>query len=556
MATLTPDQKIKLSRAGIAPSTIAAYQLGTISSAGREKVNTVLNGGFKLGPANPPKPSVAAPSRTPINIGDLGTAGRLLDRANQPPTPKVSLRDKLAGPVPFGGVPAKRTPAPPPVYGRNGNTSPNGIYQPTAAQTIPLKPTAQTGPTGPTGGLGDVLPKGRGPSSISNQILDLPASPTLGEPPPFPGAPAYPDINLPEFVDRSAEMEAKARAAYAAAYAPLYQSLEMGKTNATQNQQRSDQVIAGLYAGLANDFNTSGQQQAQQYQQKGQESQASGANQQNFYNQGAANAQNYNSQMAGAANTEGASRRSDLVQQLNNVLSQFDQQKLGYQSQEAVGAIQQGNVLTQRDADQQQQRINNILQTTGIQDSRTAAAASAAIQAWEAQYGAQKDQYGAQRDAFNDQVAQRDAQLAALTAAQKDAYQKSEDERKNRQTETGLIIDANKAGGTIDPTTGQVSFPGTTDEPVTPLPGTPEFDDQPAATKITIMGDQLDPGRGNEYLDFFYEFMRTHDPINFNAQNFSDQVAEEAGKRGLNRRVASQLAPEFWVNIQTAGRKQ
>jgi hypothetical protein len=639
MATITPQQETWLKQALFTPAQITQLKTGAAGPELQNAANRVIqNKGSFLGGGTSVKTNPIGGSRSVSNPFDLGVIGGALNRA--PTTPGTSLRQKLSGPVPFGGVPATSrltpiTPMPAPAkgYPTTGNSTNYGTGAGGIGGRFALPSASRN--------TGDVLPKGGGP--VGNRaapplIPDAPSFPQLPPPvdpgpaipfpeaPPFPDAPSYPEINVPDLVVR--DFLDKAKQQYAEAYAPLYQALDIGKQNATGNQQHSDAVIKGLYEGLANDFNAAGVAQSQQYKQSGQESQAvaqalqnkigdiygggdqqtsdfaaslgqapagqeavaqgngerqfqqaeaatSGANQQNFYNQGAANAQNYNTQMAGAANTEGAGRRSDLVKQLNDVLSQYDQQKLGYKSEEAQGAIQQSNVLSRQDLETQQNRINNILSEAGINDSRIASAYSAAIQAYEAKYGYNKDVFNAQtgqqqsdlarRDAarqeiigqntavYNDQMARRDAQMAAIAAAQKAAAEAQQTGIENSQKDAQILAQLREAGLMPDPNNEGQYIPITSGASGAPVPGTPEFKDASSGAQFIAMVNQMDPtANGQKYLDFFNEFMSKHDPAQFNPQSLSFQAAQEAEGAGLNAQIVSKMAPNFWSLFQLA----
>lgn len=635
MATITPQQETWLKQALFTPTQIAQIRSGAAGPELQNAANRVIqNKGSFLGGGTSVQTNPIGGSRSVSNPFNLGTIPNVL--SNPPSKPGISLRDKLSGPVPFGGVPAQRAPvaAPKPssgvIYG-----SPEYWAQQNKPAPV-SRPPAQTIPLRPGGATGDVLPKGQGP--VASQIPGMPQFPGLPpavdpgpaipfpEAPPFPDAPAYPEINVPDLVIR--DFLDKAKQQYADAYAPLYQSIDIGKQNAADSQHNSDQVIAGLYSGLAQDFNNSGVAQAQQYKDAGVQSQAvaqalqnkigdiygggnqqtndfaaslgqapagqevtannngerqfqqaeaatSGANQQNFYNQGAANAQNYNTQMAGAANTEGAGRRSDLVKQLNDVLSQYDQQKLGYKSEEAQGAIQQSNVLSAKDLETQQNRINNILSESGINDSRIASTYAAAIQAYEAKYGYNKDVFDAatgqqnadlaRRDAarqeiigqntavYNDQVARRDAQMAAIAAAQKAAEDAKQTGITNSQKDLEILAKLREAGLQPDPNSPGKYIPVTAGTSGGVVPGTPEFKDASSGAQFVAMVNQLDPTvDGNKYLDFFNEFMSKHDPAQFNPQSLAFQAAQEAQGAGLNAEIVSKMAPNFWSLFQLA----
>lgn len=435
---LSQSQVQKLRAAGVPESTIAAFKVGTLNptSGIGTKINNILSGSTTSGLSAGILPPGAAGGRSSYGTPRAAYSGP--PARTGPFNPFQNLASTGFSRDNLGSGPAATPKYQTPKVTYNGPTTP-GAFGP----GIPNGPTNTFKNGIPNLGLGDEIansgPADQAPGAGIFDGLTAPA------------APVFPDINVPDLVVR--DFLDPAKRAYAEAYAPLYEAVEVGKNNARGQQQNSDQVLAGLYSGLANDVKQAGQQEAAQYAASGQQAQATsqalqdrigqiygssaqgtndlaaslgqgqaagelnanadterrfqqaeaakeGANQQDSYTQGAQAAQSYSGQVANAANTEGAGRRADLISQLSSILSQYDQQALGYKNQEAVGAIQQSNVLADRDMSQQQANINNILQTTGINDNRVTAT------------------YGAQQSAYQAALQQRQAEAEALASAQ------------------------------------------------------------------------------------------------------------------------------------------
>jgi hypothetical protein len=150
-------------------------------------------------------------------------------------------------------------------------------------------------------------------------------------------------------------------------------------------------------------------------------------------------------------------------------------------------------------------------------------------------------------------MARRDAQMAAIAAAQKAAAEAQQTGIENSQKDAQILAQLREAGLMPDPNNEGQYIPITSGASGAPVPGTPEFKDASSGAQFIAMVNQMDPtANGQKYLDFFNEFMSKHDPAQFNPQSLSFQAAQEAEGAGLNAQIVSKMAPNFWSLFQLA----
>lgn len=603
--SLSTAQVQRLRTAGVAQSIIRDYQLGRLSpiTGTANHIRNLLQG----------VPS----AQSPVSLSSLGSASARSYQPSKPVVNSSNygygMQDLSNAPrLAVGSVlpPDSGTRAPLPSWGSAGSGTasgsrvapvtykgPNdpGVFGPGISNTNKIVYT-DAEQAANDAALDNRTP-GRQAEIDQNTINNQPA-------PVPPSAPVYAPLNIPDIVMR--DFLDKAKQQYAAAYAPLYQALDLGKANAQGQQTRSDAVIAGLYKGLANETQASGATQAAQYKQSGNAAQAQaqalqgkigdiyngsnsdeaalarslgqesaagslitnnaterqfqqgeaakqGAAQQASYTQGGQAAQDYATQMAGAARTEGAGRRSDLVAQLADVLSNYDQQRLGYKSQEATGAIQQSNQLSQQDLNQQQNRVQTLLSEAGINDNRTNAT------------------YGAQRTAYQDQIDARNAELQRLSGIQTADAARLQNEIDNnfkaRQIALDERIAANKGvslNAYGDPVTGGGTSGTQGGTPTKPDSNTavtqqaqaaqqhyaPNDTNPPEAYSALIhglkYGDPNDPFRATAALGGRPDPASPDTQPRYDKESFVNEAVKQAQIKGLNPDVAAAAAATFF----------
>lgn len=382
--------------------------------------------------------------------------------------------------------------------------------------------------------------------AIDDPSLTGPTPPDISQFQPTSYTP--PVLERRDFTDQANQLAAQA-------YGPMYAALQAGKTNATGQYNTSDTVVKGLYDRLAAETQASADKSKASYAQAGTDAGAryaalqdqiaqnynaaqgqendllqqnglqaaastvlpddrgfqqaevakSGAAQQDYYAKQGQAEQDYMAKLGLANQTEGNVQRQNLVQQLSQVLNQYDQQNLQLQGQQSQSAMDIANRLS--DQDFQLQQANAGLQADAFSANANAQgnAAQLAQQAYSNQYQQYRDQIGDQQ--FNRQQDLQDNKYRtdlAMAAADMQA----------KQGGTGL-----------------------------------EFNQLPPQQQVVAQGDQLTGGQGQQYFDFLNQFIGGQDPNQYNLQTFSTEVAKAAASRGLNPSVAMALAGSFWQRI-------
>jgi hypothetical protein len=381
--------------------------------------------------------------------------------------------------------------------------------------------------------------------------------PTGGEVTPY----SAPEISMRDFTGEANNLAAEA-------YGPLFQAIEAGKTNAQGQYNTSDQVVKGLYSKLVSDTQASGVQQGQQYDQASQEaagrakalqdrqgqvygesantqtallerlgqqqsapqviagglqeqafqqSQAAqqGDAQQQYYQAGKQNSNDYTTGIANAQNTQGTVAREGLVRDLASVLSSFDNQALSGKSQQANTALDLANQLSSRDLQVQTANASNQMGAAQMNQS-------AQQQNLAAQQAAYQNAYGQQRDARSD----------------------FESDRNYGLQENQFKLDAASAAAKAQ---GAAGSAGSGYIPI----GSDGFNSQSAPQQVMAQADSIDPGRGQEYVGLFNSIItKAQGNLDqYNLQSFASKAAQEAQAAGLSGAAAFAAAATFWKQV-------
>lgn len=457
-----------------------------------------------------------------------------------------------------------------PVYGGGGSQTPEGPAY--------VDPNPQKNSFGGAYGTQEGAPGGPPiGSSAQSPMPELPGYPTA--PPVTTFTP--PDIQRKDFTQQ-------ANGLAASAYAPFFQSIDQGKGNAQAQYNTSADIVKGLYDSLVNDVNKSGQQQAAQYdksaqqavagaqdtqkQQKGiydqtaqdqaklmaqlgqQQSaadvlgqtgaassfqQAETANQGNaqkqYYQEGKQAAQDQTTGTANASRTSGTVAREDLVRQLSDVLSAFDQQAAQGKTQEATTALDLGNTLSSQDLQNQQSNVQNQLSAFGANTQAQQQGFANQTGAWNAQYQALSDQ---QKLAMQAQQAAQDQSNQdrnyGLQAGQLDLQQQQ------------YMSDAANAQATFNAKYGQQSQQGGTGAIAPDQQG---YSSQSSPQKVIATAESIDPGKGAQYLALFNSLVNGKDYNSYNTQTFAQTAADNAQNAGLSPAAAYAAATTFWNDV-------
>lgn len=357
-----------------------------------------------------------------------------------------------------------------------------------------------------------------------------------------------PVLQRRDFTDQANQLAAQA-------YGPMYEALNLGKQNATGQYNTSDTVVKGLYDRLSQEIASAAEKQKQGYDQSGADASAryaalqdqigqnyaaaqgqennllqqnglqaaagdvlpddrafqqaeaakQGTAQQDYYAAQGQASQDYMGKLGIAGQTEGNVQRQNLVQQLSNVLNQYDQQNLQLKGQQAQTAMDIGNRLS--DQDFQLQQANAGLQTDAFNanSSNQMNLANLAQQSYANGYQQYRDQVGDQQF----------------------GQQQGLNEQKFR-------LDAATAAAQVQGDSGGLGL---------------KFNELPPQQQVVAQADQLTPGQGQQYYDFVNQFMSGQDPNQYNLQTFSTAVAQAAAARGLNPSVAMAIAGSYWNRI-------
>jgi len=413
-----------------------------------------------------------------------------------------------------------------------------------------------------SGAVGQVRPTGASSDAAPAQETGRDTS-GLGA---FPVGNGVQDYTAPEISMRDFTGEANQLAEQA--YGPLFQAIAQGKTNAQGQYNTSDTVVKGLYDKLVQDTQQSGVAQGQQYDQASteaaarakalqdrqaqvygesantqtallerlgqqqaapqviagglqeqafQQSQAAqqGDAQQQYYQAGKQNANDYTTGIANAQNTQGTVAREGLVRDLASVLSQYDQQALSGKSQQANTALDLANQLSSRDLQVQTANASNQMGAAQMNQS-------AQQQALAAQQAAYQNAYGQQRDARSD----------------------FESDRNYGLQENQFKLDAASAQAQA-----QAKLGGTTGGGFIPI-GQQGFDTQSAPQQVIAQADSIDPGRGQEYIGLFNSLVQSmQGNLEHSVSDFASMAADAAQKNGLSPAAAYAAAASYWKKI-------
>jgi len=385
----------------------------------------------------------------------------------------------------------------------------------------------------------------------------------LGEFPTGGGADTYtaPEISMRDFSDQANQLASEA-------YGPLFQAIAQGKTNAQGQYNTSDTVVKGLYDKLVSDTQAAGVQQGQQYDQASaeaaarskalqdrqgqvygdtantqtallerlgqqqsapqviagglqeqafQQSQAAqqGDAQQQYYQAGKQNSNDYTTGIANAQNTQGTVAREGLVRDLATVLSQFDSQAASGKTQQATTALDLANQLSSRDLQVQTANASNDMGAAQLNQSAQA-------QALAAQQAAYQNAYGQQRDARSD----------------------FESDRNYGLQENQFKLDAASAQAKAQGAAGSAGTGA-----YVPI-GEDGFNSQSGPQQVTAQAESIDPGRGQDYLGLFDAAVRTFDlSTNPSSFDFANRAAELAKQHGLSPAAAFAAATTYWKQI-------
>lgn len=369
-----------------------------------------------------------------------------------------------------------------------------------------------------------------------------------------------PEISMRDFSDQANALSAQA-------YGPLFEAIAAGKTNAQGQYNTSDQVVKGLYDKLVSDTQASGVQQGQQYDQASteaagrakalqdrqaqvygesantqtallkslgqeqsapqviagglneqafQQSQAAqqGDAQQQYYQAGKQNSNDYTTGIANAQNTQGTVAREGLVRDLATVLSQFDSQAAQGKTQQATTALDLGNQLSSRDLQVQTANASNQMGAAQMNQS-------AQQQALAAQQNAQQFGYQQQRDARSDFESDRNYGLQENQFKLDNAAAQAEAQGAQGSTGGGFI----------------------------PI-GEQGFDTQSAPQQVVAQADSIDPGNGQSYIGLFNSIVQgLQGNLELSVSDFARMAAQEAQKNGLSQAAAYAAAATYWKKI-------
>jgi hypothetical protein len=416
------------------------------------------------------------------------------------------------------------------------------------------------------GGINNAVTGIRNTSQTSPGLENPNGPGGLGE---FPTGGGVEDYVAPEISMRDFTGEANSLAEQA--YGPLFQAIAQGKTNAQGQYNTSDQVVKGLYSNLVADTQASGVKQGQQYDQASaeaaarakalqdrqgqvygesantqtallerlgqqqsapqviagglqeqafQQSQAAqqGDAQQQYYQAGKQNSNDYTTGIANAQNTQGTVAREGLVRDLASVLSSFDNQALSGKSQQATTALDLANQLSSRDLQVQTANAGNQMGAAQLNQSAQAQALAAQQAAYQNAYGQQRDQRADFESDRNYEL--QDSQFRLDQAA--------------AQAKANGAATSGSAGGFI------------------PI-GEQGFDTQSAPQQVVAQADAIDPGRGQEYLSILDAAFKSIDlgmgATGPSTLDFANHAAELAGQNGLSKAAAFAAAATYWKKI-------
>lgn len=411
---------------------------------------------------------------------------------------------------------------------------------------------------------------------------------------------SLPSLNLPDaptqhvaardFTDQANQMAASA-------YAPRYDALNTGSANAQKQYKMSDAVVAGLYKNLASSDAANQAADQARYDQAGKAAQATGTNlntsvgqtydanaqqeaalakqlgldpranvqqitgantqsksqaqaigQQNTaaqvanINSGKQSQSNYDSNVGKADTTQGTVQRENVLNDLNNTLSQYDQQRQDLAGQQASQALDIGQQLTTQDL--------------GVQNSNAGYAQNAyqdALSKAQADYNAQVANQTFQgqqvQQNFDNQQKIASAQAAAAAAQQAQAnYQQDYDlnsaKMQGDQALSLAQLREKYGADKVNPTTGL------SDDPY--LNYSNEDPTSKILTNLTQQTFKGEPDKAKSALD--YAAAIAQDPTKNTSQgSYIKAVTDYGVAHGLTFEQAAAAAQAYWAGTGMNG---
>lgn len=388
MSALTPDQKAKLTAAGMSVAQIAQIESGAAMDNIVDKANRILNGdnsGYV-----PPFGGLSAWNTAP---------GQAIRSAPTPNITDIAGRSSLPtrAATPYPQMPTKVNPKS--LGGWSPPLGPN-----TSLQTQSWHPDTSTNSWGGKYGTQEGAP-GTASSNTGTGMGDNPYA--------MPDAPGATNFNIPTIEMRDFTEQAKKIAADA--FAPYLAAFDIARTNAQAQGQTSKEATKGLYDNFVKDIAAKAAETAQRYDAtkaeqatRGEAQQADiaenqqsananvgnqlaalgldssaptmlqqGANdqafaqdqaaagtesQQQFYDSQKLAQGNYDSQFGLLQQKAGISAQSDLDSQLMNLLSGIDINKANAQGEQGQTALSLAQTLADRDFQMQNANAGNSLQ--------------------------------------------------------------------------------------------------------------------------------------------------------------------------------------------------
>jgi len=407
--------------------------------------------------------------------------------------------------------------------------------------------------------LGGGLGGGTGMQQQEQPQPDM-SMPDVGSPPQF----QQPSFNINDFTGEANSIAAQI-------YGPQYAAIDQAKQGAQGQYQRSDQALEKLYSNLVDSIAQRQVQTAQQYADAGAKSAAStdalagqigqtynasqqqqadmmaklgiqeaapdtldrgtedsayqqsqariqGANQQGALQTMGQGQADYAKNLQNAEQTTGVASRESLLNDLGQILAQFDQQKLGLQSDQGSAAMEIANRMTDRDL--QLQQMN----------------------------------YGGYRDAFDAAQGQYDNASERALADRNFQYGVSQDNRQQANTDRDYQFGVSKLA--TDLATEQSKMEMERAKLGSAKPIDPSNMD-PVSSAIARHNNANDTDDGSEYFDAIDQFVRqlASSGISFeeryaaNPQRFVLEASDFAAKHGLNPRAAQSMA-QMYLQLQ------
>lgn len=415
----------------------------------------------------------------------------------------------------------------------------------------------------------------------------------------MPDIPAPPSFSFKrnDFSKEADEMAAKA-------YNPQFAAIDQAQKNAQSSYSRSDQIVSGLYDQLVQDINTDkaatgtrydqaatgaqGQaqglagaigdtydkaaaQEAAMMKKLGIEARAgdvfaggtadqarqqsaalqSGRDSSDYYNQQKQGNMDYLGNLANAERTQGTVEREGLLNDLNNVLKDYDQQRLGLKGEQMQNAQDLGFKLSDNDLNLQQMnygvtqdQYGNAMQQAQMQIGVDTTNAGLSQQQYAMEQAQRESNLRNQQDAWKMRYQMQQERAAGEAAAREAQIEQQRYDQEWDLKQAKHELDTASTGQQIEKSRWEMSQPGKGAQGG--AGGGLEFGNADPVTQVVTQIANVDPVNAKKIYGLIQEATKSPYIRNMSLPDFMQAVKNTAQANGLNPMAVEAGAASYW----------